>query len=291
MMQLMRMMIATLLSFYLISVGNALASDVFACIPRTPNQSSKEAVEHLEQSQGTKLTEKDLLTRLVFAETLSTNYFLDPQCDGQGASIAKAIAWGVMNRVRMGNPNWNSVRKAAFAPNQFAPAISSKSIFSDLFTCPNLLQQDETRMNERIKEQKNRFENHAKKINREIFYSKYIPMTFKFAKAATEEAFHGGIDKNPFVKSGVPSPVLNFYYPLSDDVKDLNPDWNRCNQPLDKVDIDGTRLNPHCARFFHQMQLQRTRCLASVDDDDAPAEPVKAVKTKAKKKVDKKKTN
>ena len=273
------MMIVSL-AFYLLVISEVQANDVFACIPRDKSASSKDAVEQLEQSQGTKLTDKDILTRLVFAETLNTNYFLNEKCESQGPIIAKAIAWGAMNRVRMSNnSNWNSARKTAFAAHQFAPAISHLSIFADLFTCPNLLQQDSSRMNEKMKEQRNRFENYSKKIGRDIIYSKYVPLTFKYAKAAAEEAFHSGPDKNPFIMAQTPSPVLNFYYPLSDDVKYGNPDWNRCNKPLDNVDIDGVRLNPDCIRFFHAQQIARTRCVAT-DGDKAVISPKKVSKAK-----------
>lgn len=271
------MMLTIFISLFFFSYSHAQATDVFACIPRTSAQSSKEAVQQLEQSQGTKLGEKDLLTRLVFAETLNTNYFLNPKCAEQGPLIAKAIAWGVMNRVRSsGRTDWNSVRKAAFASHQFAPAVSAKSIFSDLFTCPTLLKQSMGQMNEKMSEQKNRFVGYAKKINRMEAYEKYVPLTFKYAKSAVEDAFSYDAGHNPFLLAKVPSPVLNFYYPLSDDAKYGDPDWNRCNQPLDNIDIDGKRLNPECVRFFHEKQVNNTRCPAS--EKKAPKKPTRASK-------------
>ena len=246
-----------------LSFSELSSGELMACISRQPNQSSKEAVEKFEQSQGLKVREKEILIRLVLAESLNTNYFLDPKCVDQGPLITKGIAWGAMNRVRLGRREWDSVRKTVFAANQFAPAVSNLSIFADLFTCPTLVEQSENQMNELMHEQKKRFEAFAKKTKRADLYEKYIPLTLQFAKSAADEAFEGNPEKNPFTAAKVQWPVINFYYPLSDDVKYGNPDWNRCNQPLDNIEIDGKRLDPYCIRFFHSEQVRRTRCTAS----------------------------
>lgn len=276
-------MFSMLITLLMMVNFSAQAEDAFVCMPRTHTkevkQSSKEAVQQFEQTKNIKLSDKEILTRLILAETLNTNYFLDPQCQDQGDIIAKAIAWGAMNRVRSGRSDWNTARKTAFADQQFAPAISPYSIFADIFTCPTLLQQDAKDMSQ----QKTRYINYVTKLNRLADYQKYIPLTLQYARAAADEAFNYSTDKNPFILAKIASPVENFYYPLSDDVKWGNPDWNRCNQPLDNIEIDGKKLKPYCIRFFHKAQINSTkRCPASVSDTKKKKVDLKKTKPKTK---------
>lgn len=272
----------SLIALFIYCLSLVVSAEPIVCIPRQPQQNSKEAVEIFEKSQGGNLRDQEILVRLVFAETLNTNYFLDHKCEEQGPLIAKAIAWGTMNRVRSGNVAWNSTRKTAFAPFQFPPAISETSVFADLFTCPTLLQQNQ--MNEQMAAQKHRFLVFAERTKRTAAYEKFIPRTLEYAKVAAEEAIGGTIEQNPFLQAGITSSVQNFYYPLSDDVKYGNPNWNKCNQPLDNIYIDGQKLESYCIRFFSIKQIQSTRCTSSDSSTDlADEKPVQFQKVKKNK--------
>jgi len=78
----------------------------------------------------------ELLARLVHAEARSTGFAED-------ARVYQAIAWGVMNRVRLGDAS-SAMRRyygsglggVIFRKGQFNPAVSVRSPFSRDFLCP-----------------------------------------------------------------------------------------------------------------------------------------------------------
>jgi len=83
-----------------------------------------------------KLSQKELLARLVYAEALSTGF-------GDAPLMHEAIAWGVMNRVRLAERSesmkksyGSGIRGVIFKKGQFNPAVSPKSTFSKDFLCP-----------------------------------------------------------------------------------------------------------------------------------------------------------
>ena len=79
---------------------------------------------------------EELLARLVYAETQSTGFAEDER-------VHQAIAWGVMNRVRLGEASpalrsryGHGLSGVIFRKGQFNPAISARSPFSRDFLCP-----------------------------------------------------------------------------------------------------------------------------------------------------------
>ncbi|MBK8508345.1 MAG: cell wall hydrolase [Candidatus Competibacteraceae bacterium] len=79
---------------------------------------------------------EELLARLVYAETQSTGFAEDER-------VHQAIAWGVMNRVRLGdaslamrNRYGHGLSGVIFRKGQFNPAVSARSPFSRDFLCP-----------------------------------------------------------------------------------------------------------------------------------------------------------
>lgn len=123
-----------------------------------------------------------LLGRLVYAESLSTGFPGDPR-------VYQAIAWGVMNRVRLGEASTGMRRRygagvagVIFRKSQFNPAVSARSPFSKAFLCP--------------RDSRN----------------------WRRAEQAVREALNG--EGNPFTETpwerdhGL-SLVVNFYYPQS----------------------------------------------------------------------------
>jgi len=138
------------------------------------------------------ISDQELLTRLVYAESLSTGF-------GDDHLVYDSIAWGVMNRVRLGERS-RSMQRAyglgihgvIFKKGQFNPAISKKSAFSKEFHCPR----------------------HAARWN--------------MARKASETSIKG--EDNPFIqtpwekRNGL-SLVVNFYYPHSTQAKGRFAPW------------------------------------------------------------------
>ncbi|MRR37147.1 hypothetical protein EG829_21310, partial [bacterium] len=82
------------------------------------------------------IPEKEVLARLVYAESISTGFPDD-------SLVYEAIAWGVMNRVRLGEASpakrriyGDGIRGVVFMKGQFNPAVSKRSKFSKEFLCP-----------------------------------------------------------------------------------------------------------------------------------------------------------
>ncbi len=111
--------------------GPTLAEDLPRCLPANTAAASKYIIaDHL-------ITDQELLARLVYAEGLSTGFADNPL-------VYEAIAWGVMNRVILGevSPSMcrtygQGIRGVIFKKGQFNPAVSRKSQFSKAFLCPD----------------------------------------------------------------------------------------------------------------------------------------------------------
>ncbi len=162
------------------------ASDAPKCLTRDPSDS----VEFVMAKA--KISQKELLARLVYAEALSTGFGDDPL-------VHEAIAWGVMNRVRLAERSesmqksyGSGIRGVVFKRGQFNPAVSPKSPFSRDFLCP--------------KEK----------------------ALWRLAIAAAGKAMAG--EKNPLIQTPWEqennlSLVVNFYYPKSIQAKGPYPPW------------------------------------------------------------------
>ena len=158
-----------------------------------PQCLTRDAADSLEfVAAKAKLSEKELLARLVYAEALSTGF-------GDDALVHEAIAWGVMNRVRLAGRSesmkksyGNGVRGVIFKKGQFNPAVSPRSPFSLDFLCPK---------------------------ERTIW---------RLAVAAAGKAMAG--ERNPLIQTPWEqehslSLVVNFYYPKSMQAKGPYPPW------------------------------------------------------------------
>jgi hypothetical protein len=162
------------------------AADMPKCLSGDPSDSANFV------AAKAKLSQKELLARLVYAEALSTGF-------GDDALVHEAIAWGVMNRVRLAERSesmkrsfGSGIRGVIFKKGQFNPAVSPRSPFSRDFLCPK----------ERT--------------------------LWRLALDAAGKAMGG--EKNPFIQ--IPweqehhlSLVVNFYYPKSVQAKGPYPPW------------------------------------------------------------------
>lgn len=157
-----------------------------SCLSSTTGETTQAALMKIQPG------EEELLARLTYAEATSTGFADDPRVYG-------SIAWGVMNRVRLGAVSATARRQygsgvagVIFKPQQFNPAVSRKSPFSRGFLCPR----DETR--------------------------------WPLAVHAARQALRG--QDNPFLhtpwerQQGL-SLVVNFYYPRSIQARGLLAPW------------------------------------------------------------------
>jgi hypothetical protein len=167
----------------------------------------------------TNIAPPEILARLVYAEALSTDFGDDPL-------VFRAIAWGVMNRVRLADIS-KAMRRAfgqgiygvIFKKGQFNPAISRKSPFHTCFLCPD------------------------------------NAGPWQMAVAAADEAIGG--ENNPFIytpwekKHGL-SLVVNFYYPKSVQAKGPLPPWEGCRDLvfIGDAPLAQTPLSAKCIRFY-----------------------------------------
>ena len=156
------------------------------CLARDPS----DTVEYV--AAKAKLSPAELLARLVYAEALSTGIGDDPL-------VHEAIAWGVMNRVRLAERSESAkrsygsgIRGVVFKKGQFNPAVSPRSPFSKDFLCPK----------ERA--------------------------LWQMAVEAAGKAMAGG--RNPFIQTPLEqdnglSLVVNFYYPKSIQADGIHAPW------------------------------------------------------------------
>ena len=184
----MRIIVHTLLIIVLClaTAVNGTAADVPKCLSRD----SSESIEFV--AAKAKLSQKEILARLVYAEALSTGI-------GDNPLVHEAIAWGVMNRVRLAERSesmkktyGNGIQGVIFKKGQFNPAVSPRSPFSRDFLCPK---------------------EHT---------------LWRLAVAAAGKAMAG--EKNPFIQSPWEQDhslalVVNFYYPKSLQAKGPYPPW------------------------------------------------------------------
>jgi hypothetical protein len=174
------------LSAFLLLGTRVMASELPACLSLTPGKT----IETVLVAGGAEPPE--LLTRLVYAESISTGFGDDPL-------VHQAIAWGVMNRVRLGDRSpsmqrsyGRGIQGVVFKKGQFNPAVSERSQFSREFLCPEDVER------------------------------------WRLARAAAETALNGR--DNPLImtlweREHNLSLVVNFYYPRSVQAKGPLAPW------------------------------------------------------------------
>jgi hypothetical protein len=197
----------------LATISRSLAEELPLCIERSQS-SSIEA-----QISVHSIPQVELLSRLVYAESQSTGFPDDPL-------VYQGIAWGVMNRVRVGEKFPSKARiygvgiaGVIFKKGQFNPAISLKSPYSKEFLCPR----------------------HGAR--------------WQWALDASQAAQQS--DQNPFLQTsweqqhGV-SLVVNFYYPASIQARAPEAPWERDKSLLfvGDVSIKNTVLSASKIRFY-----------------------------------------
>ncbi|MEF8727171.1 MAG: hypothetical protein V5B34_02985 [Accumulibacter sp.] len=114
----------------LLAAQAAAADDLPTCLRRVAEQAPRDAILAIRPG------DEELLARLVYAEARSTGFADDPR-------VARGIAWGAMNRVRLSEVSASARRRygsgvagVIFQPQQFNPAVSRRSPFAGDFLCP-----------------------------------------------------------------------------------------------------------------------------------------------------------
>lgn len=194
----------------------ALAAPLPRCVERQPEQATRDALLAIAPDDA------ELLARLVLAEATSTGFPDDP-------AVHRAIAWGVVNRVRLAERSataarWygRGVRGVVFQPSQFNPAVSTRSRFSQLFLCPT------------------------------------EPTRWDLATAAATAALGAKSGVTVTRTSGEQAAglegVVNFYYPSSEQARGPNAPWEG-DLPRVAVAVDGVPLDPAKVVFYRLPRL------------------------------------
>lgn len=201
------------LAAILIAPQRAVGESLPACLTVGGQDTIRSAV------LNTRPEPAQLLARLVYAEGRATG-FAD---DGR---VYQAIAWGVMNRVRLGEVSsalrrryGDGIAGVIFRKGQFNPAVSPRSPFSRDFLCP----QDSAR--------------------------------WRLATEAAQTALRG--QDNPFVQTAWErrhglSLVVNFYYPGSSQARGPLAPWEGDGglRFIGAVTVGGTVLPAERVRFY-----------------------------------------
>ena len=194
-----------------------LAADIPLCTATRQGQSVQAALMKVNPSEA------ELLARLAYAEGISTGFPDDPR-------VYAAIAWGVMNRVRLAEASpqmrrryGSGVAGVIFRKGQFNPAVSLRSPFSKALLCPD----DNDR--------------------------------WELAVAAADAALAG--EGNPFIKTPWEkahdlSLVVNFYYPSSVQARGPLAPWegDRGLDFIGDVSIGEGVLSAERIRFYRLTQ-------------------------------------
>lgn len=197
----------------ILPVGHVPAAELPACLHLGKSPTVRSVIK------ANRIADEEVLTRLVYAESSSTGYPGDP-------AVYEAIAWGVMNRVRLGEafPSkariyGKGIRGVIFKEGQFNPAVSKRSRFSREFLCPS----DRER--------------------------------WRMAEDAARKALAGS--GNPFIE--IPwerehglSLVTGFYYPHSIQAKSPLAPWekSRALKFIGDVKVGSTILSGQKVRFY-----------------------------------------
>jgi hypothetical protein len=118
------------LSAFLLLGTRVMASELPACLSLTPGKTIESVLVAVD------VEPLELLARLVYAESIATGFGDDPL-------VQQGIAWGVMNRVRLGDRSpsmqrtyGRGIQGVVFKKGQFNPAVSERSRYSREFLCP-----------------------------------------------------------------------------------------------------------------------------------------------------------
>jgi hypothetical protein len=195
------------------------------CFVREAASPSNEAI-----IRGAGLPEEDVLSRLIFAEGLSTGMQTHPECVKESAVLFESIGWGVLNRVRMSqfSPRWkfkygDGILGVVFKRGQFNPAVSARSRFSEIFLCP------------------------GKDPSRKDLYCEASKITHRLLASPPG---NNPLLQEPWEKKNGVSLINQFYYPLSEQATNPPPVWADPKRKVRNLIFSGEALPENCLWFF-----------------------------------------
>ncbi|HNY65471.1 MAG TPA: cell wall hydrolase [Deltaproteobacteria bacterium] len=211
---------AVLLTAVSLPLGRLGAGELPACLQLGTAPTVRSAIE----AGG--VAEEEVLTRLVYAESVSTGHADDP-------AVYEAIAWGVMNRVSLAEafPSkeriyGRGISGVIFKPGQFNPAVSKRSRFSKEFLCPS------------------------------------DPARWRMAGQAARKALAGAgnpLIETPWEKQHGLSLVVGFYYPDSVQARTRLAPWegSRALKFIGDVKVGDAVLSSRKVRFYRLTSAPR----------------------------------
>ena len=195
--------------------------------------SSKEEAKVREAAEALNFSDHEVLSRLIFSETLATGYFAK-RCNAPSAEmIMEGIGWTIINRVdkyspKRDDPKPDAIFHVAFQRRQFSPSFSVKNDnpFARAFLCPF----DAQKYLESVK-------------SAEDGYSLYS-LAKEVAARILDQYQRKGIDVRF-------SRVTNVYYPYSEFAGQVRPSWAKDPDPTkNKGFVKLIEGEKPCAEFY-----------------------------------------
>jgi hypothetical protein len=217
-----------------VSVAYAVPTELAGCQPGAAGASSEEARARKEAEKA-KLSDSEVLARLIFSEALSSGYWRGLCKAPSTEALFEGIGWGVVNRVKKAggaNPYFETI----FARGQFRTSFSSakKEIdgfsgkitnpFAVAFLCPHRAQT---------------YLNHS---------SQQPSAIILFGKAMS-------VAKQITATNNIPEKyrgITNFFYPKSEFFGEMRPAWAK--NPVaskNKGYRDLLGVDKPCVEFYH----------------------------------------
>ncbi len=133
-----------------VSVSQAALTELGGCVPGSASAGSEEAHARSEAEKA-KLSDSEVLARLIFSEALSSGYWRGLCNASSTEALFTSIGWGIVNRVKKSSGS-DALFDTVFARGQFRTSFSSakKAIdgfsgkitnpFAAAFLCPHRAQ-------------------------------------------------------------------------------------------------------------------------------------------------------
>jgi hypothetical protein len=198
------------------------------CIPQKDSFNGTEETYARREAEKARLSDHEVLARLIFSESLSTGYWRR-QCNAPSDKlIMETIGWGIMNRVEKFKQNSDPYYDVVFQKNQFRTSFSTKknNPFAASFLCPLKAQDylDRAGTNASALD----LYREAKSISKKIvdqFKTHGIPLSFRG--------------------------ITNFFYPKSEFFGELRPSWAKNSIPEKNLGyLDLLKSRAPCVEFY-----------------------------------------
>lgn len=195
----------------------------------------KEETAAREAAEDANLSDHEVLSRLILAESLSTGFWMK-KCKAPGdEALMEAIGWGVMNRVQRYSPKKDDPKPDAyfhvvFAQKQFSTSFSGAqdNVFARTFLCPLVAQE------------------YLDKAEPQVFA---VDLWVKAKEVASRIM-------DTYQKSGIPpnyQKITHFFYPYSEFFGEVRPAWAKDPDPAKNAGyMPVMNVEKPCAEFYRR---------------------------------------